>query len=344
MEHRLFAAALSFCCLLLLMQALPQNAQAQNAQPPAEFVISESGWQGGPAPLPDSDGFSHCGIERGISQGESFLILMNAEGRFALGVGRADWTLAVQSEEPAQVIIDGGSPLPVTAVAAAERLLIFPVGDDPGVVNALQQGNSVQLISQTANVNFPLTGTFRAIEALKSCVNKALEITAGGSAASAEPANRMTVDSIFQLMDAAGITGIALASPEEIDSTRLPIEQAWQIGPVRGALHQEPRGRDVALAEFSDAFVARFEALCAGTFASEIGQPDIIDNKYGVITSTFGCQRDDGTSHSELVVVLDDNFYSAFVHESRVEEKETVAAINARLAQTFRAMISPASE
>ena len=150
----------------------------------------------------------------------------------------------------------------------------------------------------------------------------------------------MTAEAVAQLMDSAGISGIALASPDEIQGAQVPIEQAWQIGPLRGALHQEPRGREIQIDEFANGFAGTFEALCPGQFTSEFAPADILRDVYAVKTAVLGCVSDQGATHTEMVIVLDDSFYTAFVHEGPADAAQSVSDVNTRLAETFRAMIS----
>ncbi|MEO1248691.1 MAG: hypothetical protein AAFW76_02510 [Pseudomonadota bacterium] len=325
--------------LALCLLSMPASGLAQ-PQPPAEFVISESGWEGGAFPVPETGEFSHCAIERPFEDGQTLAFLMNSSGRMAVGIGRTDWTLEVDTQIPGQVAVDSNPPRSVTATTPTDKLLIFPIGDDPQMISALQRGNAVALSSELASGNFPLVGTFKAIEALKACVGKAVELTQ--QAATQRPApKRMTAEAIAQIMDSAGVTGIALASPDEIQGAQVPIEQAWRIGPLRGALHQEPRTRrEIQIDEFAAGFAGTFEALCPGEFTTEFQPADVQRDIYAVKTGILTCNSDDGSTHTEMVIVLDDSFYSAFVHEGPSDSAQNVSEINARLAETFRSMIS----
>lgn len=339
MRDRMLAPLLALCLL-----SVPANGLAQ-PQPPAEFEISESGWEGGAFPVPDTGEFSHCAVQRPFDDGQTLALLMDISGRIAIGIGRTDWTLDVETRIAGQVTVDSNQPRSVTASAATDKLLIFLIGEDQQMIDSLQRGNAVALSSELASGNFPLVGTFKAIEALKACVGKATELAsqAGGqqNASQTPPPKRMTAEAIAQIMDSAGVTGIALASPDEIQGAQVPIEQAWRIGPLRGALHQEPRTRrEIQIDEFAAGFAGTFEQLCPGEFTTDFQPADVLREIYAVKTGILGCVSDQGSTHTEMVIVLDDSFYSAFVHEGPSDAAESVSEINVRLAETFRAMIS----
>ncbi len=339
MRDRMLAPLLALCLLLP-----PASGQAQ-PQLPAEFEISESGWEGGAVPVLETGAFSHCAVERPFDDNQALALLMDIGGRMAIGIGRTDWTLDAETNIQGQVTVDGNPPKTVVVSAATDKLLIFLIGDDQQMVASLQRGNAVSLSSELATGSFPLIGTFKAIEALKACIGKATEMAAQAGAqqgAGQQPApKRMTAEAIAQIMDSAGVTGIALASPDEIQGAQVPIEQAWRIGPLRGALHQEPRTRrEIQIDEFATGFAGTFEALCPGEFTTEFQPANVLRDIYAVKTGILGCASDQGSTHTEMVIVLDDSFYSAFVHEGPSESAQTVSEVNARLAETFRAMIS----
>ena len=334
---RLAQIAFLPCFVLCCAAASPGVAQDGGPQngPPAEFDIDIGGWGGGAFPVPGTNEFSHCAIERAYGEDVTLAFLMNAEGRMALGIGRQGWTLDADNALPAQVAVDGGSPFLMTATAASDKLLVFPLGGDPAVRQALQRGNAVTVTSELITREFALTGTFKAIDALTACVSKALEI------AQAPPPSgqRMTADVVARLMDSAGITGLALASPDEIADAQLPVEQVWTVGPLRGALHQAPRGDTVAMGDFIASFTAEFEALCPGPFSADFGETEEFAGQYALATGALSCEGEEATTYTEMVIVLDDSFYSAFVHEGLVEDEEAVRQVNGRLAEVFRVMI-----
>lgn len=330
------AAPISAALVLAALSLAATGPAWAQGQPPAEFDIDIDGWQGGAFPVPDTNEFSHCAIERTYDEDITLAFLMNDAGRMAVGIGRPDWALDAERKLPAQVAIDGGEPKLVTASPASDRLLILPIGDDQAMKTALQRGNEVSVTSELISHSFALIGTFKGINALTACVAKAIELAQSGP----PPSQRMTAEVIAQLMDSAGITGIALASPDEIAEAKLPIEQAWRIGPLRGALHQVPRtGEGIDMAGFVSGFTAEFEALCPGPFASAFQPTEEFSGRYALTSGTLTCEGEEATTHTEMVVVLDDSFYTAFVHEGRMEDAETAATINQRLGETFRAMI-----
>lgn len=329
MQIRFFA---TLGCMILAFSASPPLAMAQE---PAEFAIDVNGWAGGAFPVPGTSDFSHCAIEHTYENDVTLAFLMNDEGRLAVGVGRPDWVLDDARTLPMQVSIDGSEPVLITAQPASDKLLIIPLGDDPAAKTEVRRGNKMSLTSELITQDFPLTGTSKAINALTACVEKAIEI------AKAAPApSRMSAEMVARLLDSAGINGIALASPEEIKEAKLPIEQSWRIGPLRGALHQEERGENPSMEAFMGDFVAEFEALCPGPFSSVLQPSEEYSGQYALKTGLVTCEGEDVVTHTELVAVLDDSFYTAFVHEGLREDSDTVSQINTRLTQMLRSMIT----
>jgi len=330
----------------LLVAALHPASAQQRA--PDEFTISVQGWTGGPFGREDPRQFSHCGVSRGFPNGVTVAFQMNASFQTTLGLRSENWELEQDDGSVVRLSVDDDFQRQFPVVAAAPQVAVIPLGTEPEVIDALRLGRELtitfsdwQSFQAGDTLNFPLTGTSASLRQLRQCVETANRLIAadpeamgeGEGEAAPTPADRMmTIEGLASLLNAAGFENVELLDPEAVPQNALELRFVWRVDGITGALHQEPRGRDIAIDAFATRYLDLLAATCAGGFEPEVGETETIAGVWALKRATAECEAEDGTNFISLFFALDDFNYSVFYHLAPADRREDVIAATDRVA------------
>ncbi|MEQ8964409.1 MAG: hypothetical protein RID91_01170 [Azospirillaceae bacterium] len=326
--------------------AAPDGAQGA---PPEEFSIATDGWQGGA--IGNRDGsFSHCVAQRDMAEG--FRVLFQAGPNFEVNLVLASegFTLEPRTEAEATVVVDGAFSRTYPAMAAQESVLVVATGRDPELVERVMRGANAVVSGPHGEVTIPLDGTFSAFTALETCVQKARELIQAGEipapgqgggngeqGAGGQGDGRMTARGIDELLRQAGIEDAAIADPSSIPDDPLDLGQVWQIDEALvGGLHQTARGEAESMAAFMSDFLGLLEERCPGEATVERGAVERLEGGYAFADASVTCRAENGSAHVALFFALDDNYYSAFFHETSAEQAPRAEEATGKLAAFVR--------
>jgi hypothetical protein len=201
-------------------------------------------------------------------------------------------------------------------------------------------------------LDFPLPGSFAALDALARCVEAARTIVAqGGSppaagtdAAAGRP---MSEEAVRQTLQLAGLTGVQFLPPEQVPADDLALAHVWSVGPMLGGLHQEARdGEEIRIDAVADRYVEMLKDRCPGEFtvASEPAEPLL--EVFAIKTTAVQCTsaEPENSGYVSLFIALDQFHYSVFMHQTGLANKAVADEVSRGLAETIRALADRQAE
>jgi hypothetical protein len=322
-------------------QAQPPAAQGQQAPTPKEFLIDAGGWKGGAFANPNTRQFSYCGIQKVYDAGLTLVFQMNPNYNFNLAVLKQGWGLKEGDKGQARIRVDATYDKKFDAVPGSPEAYVVPTGQNGDLFQALAKGSKAIVTTPKGEFTFPLSGTLAGLNALRDCNEAARKLIAsaqgaapagGGAPAAANNDPRaligaqgfgMPVGALQDTLHAAGLENVAIADPRKLPRDPLQINQAWQVGTdgkVVGGLHQEPRGDAIEIDQFAKRYLEIMKSVCATDWQSS-DQPSVVNGPYAIKRAELSCKMGEQAISASLVFTLDDNYYTAFFHQSLLAEK-----------------------
>lgn len=310
----MLVAGLAFATAAALMGA----ASAQDIPP--EFVINQSGWEGGARARSEAGDFSHCDVRRAFDGDRILIVSLNRRNEINIGVVDPAFEFTPSTGTSTVVLeIDQRLSARVPAAPGGAAILVLAAGDTPELMDGMRRGNVMTLETEYGSFQFPLTGTFNAFGALIDCITVANEILPPEpERAELEGGGPPGIgrNAMATLLQAAGIEGALLVPPEQLPDDDMELSQIWLVGDVVGGLHQRQRDSgQIEIGTFVDDYLQILGGRCQGEFESTPGEVEILDDRYAFAPVDMVCTGDTGTSVVRAIYVLDDNFYSVFFHE-----------------------------
>lgn len=360
-----FTSTLLALALAAGVTAMPATAQVDD--PPAEWTINTSGWRGGAFQQPESDAFSHCGIGRQHQNGVTTIFSMNRRYETTLGLLSEDFAFTENTQPfEATFIVDDTFEQVYPAVPAGEQVLAIPLGEDEEVIQQLREGVQLTVRLPVSRFTFPLSGTFNAFAALRDCIDAANEIlppleerpastdegaapdgdgTAEGTAPESDQPTSMGEEALQSLLRAAGLDDVSLVPSEQIPQDELQLDHAWTVGPLVGGVHQTPRtSGDIQINAFMRGYLSVLGQRCGGELEAEVEDPMILLSRYALGAAEVRCITEETTSVMALAFVLDDNFYSAFLHEADLENADMARDATGRILNLVQELAASSGE
>ncbi|MBW8726334.1 MAG: hypothetical protein JF625_14400 [Inquilinus limosus] len=335
--------------------AAPQQGQAapqgQQAPPPKEFVIDANGWKGGAVPNPQNQQFSHCDISKPYDNGMTLAFTLNPNFLFNVAVVKQNWGLKEGEKAKGRIRVDSAYDKQVDIVPVSPVAYVLPVGQDGDLFQALAKGSKAIVTTPKGEFTFPLTGTGAGLTALKNCIDTARGLIAKAQAATPQADPRtlvgaqgfgMPVGALQDILNSAGLKEVGIADPRKLPRDPLQINQAWQVGTdgkVVGGLHQEPRGDAVEIDQFAKRYLEIMKSVC-GTDWQSSDQPAAIEGPYAVKRAELSCTMNQQKIAAALVFTLDDNYYSAFFHQTLESDKALAEDASNKLATFIQAQMA----
>ncbi|MEO1223387.1 MAG: hypothetical protein AAFX92_04110 [Pseudomonadota bacterium] len=310
--------ALAAGAALLATVAPIGDAAAQDVPP--QFIISQSGWEGGARARSEAGDFSHCDVRRAFSGDRVLIVSLNRRNEINIGLVDPSFEFTPQTGTSTVVMqVDRRLNARVPAAPGGEDILVLAAGDTPELLDALRRGNVMLLETEYGTFEFPLSGTFAAFGALIDCIavaNQILPPEPEPTQIEGEGPQRIGTNAMAALLQAAGIEGALLVPQEQLPVDEMELTQIWLVGDVVGGLHQRDRTTaDIEIQGFVDDYLGILEDRCDGEFEATPGEVEVLDERYAFAPVDMLCTGDLGTSVVTAIFVLDDNFYSVFFHE-----------------------------
>lgn len=323
-----------------------QEPAAAGAGPaPPEFTIDEAGWTGGAQVEPASGRFSHCSVARDYGNGVTLVFLLSPRYELNIGMLNPAWDLIAAAEAAAaeraangeddeeetplaQVTVDGSfaKEFPIRPINA--NVLMVTTGVDPQLFELLQKGNALSVAADQGNYRFPLTGTFAALDGLRGCVDAARRIIA----AQVRAASAISVQDLASILRDSGLQDANVVPVAEGTPQAVAHKFAWTVGPLRGGLHQAPRGQAIEINRYADLYMDQFEAACDAAFQRASEPATVLREAFALKSATVQCGGEDGT-FTALFFSLDGTHYSAFYHQGDVADRALVLDATDRVRQ-----------
>lgn len=303
---------------LLAGVALMGDVQAQDIPP--EFVINQSGWQGGARARSEAGEFSHCDVRRAFEGDRILIVSLNR--RNEINIGLIDPTFEFEpttGTSAVRIQIDQSLNARVPAAPGGQSVLVLAAGDSDQLMEALRLGNVLVLETEYGTFQFPLSGTFNAFGALRDCIavaNQILPPEPDREELAANGPPGIGRNAMATLLQASGIEGALLVPEDQLPDDEMELSQIWLVGEVVGGLHQRQReSGQIEIEAFVEDYLTILGARCQGEFEAMSGEIEILDDRYAFAPVDMVCTGDTGTSVVTALFVLDDNFYSVFFHE-----------------------------
>jgi hypothetical protein len=274
------------------MGAVAASAIPTASSASAQGSAFQSGaWAGAAYGRPDGT-FERCVITSDFAGKPTLGFGREVSGRFEIWLVNPAWTFEPGGTQIVTLSIDGSQPVTGNFVVIAPDRVATQVPPESGLVDGVKRGNVLKLTFGGQSYDFPLKGTFNAINALDTCArNKGIPpkpaaapapAPSGGqraaAQASAEQALRklasVSGDLLFKLSAGDFAARIVLADqnqfriPEDLQKVRetTKSEMAWSIEGgfglskgVRGNPNEEDLRAELLM---------RREGSCAGQISS----------------------------------------------------------------------------
>lgn len=205
----------------------------------AGSAFNSGNWEGAAYTFDESGEFSHCAISVGYVNGDYLYLSVNSDATVTVGIESHSFRFRPDESFPVSLRIDNRRPFNGTATALEETFIVVTIQDFQGAMRALTQGRGLRVEGRTQLGNFDLTGSFRALEAARSCAIDQLDFAARGGVpktlAPSEPAAPPAPDTA--------------AAPPATDRTMLfqiATEMISEIGVPRFRYLDASESRDIA--------------------------------------------------------------------------------------------------
>lgn len=324
----------------LLATAAPIGEAAAQDVPP-QFIINQSGWEGGARARSEAGDFSHCDVRRAFNGDQVLIVSLNRRNEINIGLVDPSFEFTPSTGTSAVVLqVDRRLNARVPAAPGGEDILVLAAGDTPELLDALRRGNAMLLETEYGVFEFPLSGTFAAFGALIDCIalaNQILPPEPEPTQIEGDGPQRIGTNAMAALLQAAGVEGALLVPQEQLPVDEMELTQIWLVGEVVGGLHQRDRTTaDIEIQGFVDDYLGILGDRCDGEFEATPGEVEVLDERYAFAPVDMLCTGDLGTSVVTAIFVLDDNFYSVFFHEGDETLGDEVTAATDAIAALVR--------
>jgi hypothetical protein len=283
------------------------------------------GWQLAAYDRP-AGGFSHCGMYIPYNSGIVMHYTIFANYNWRIGWSHASWNLNNGQSVPITVVVDGGAPYNLTAVAIAKTFAVADLPPTAGIFDLMRKGYQMMVYAQNNKYGFNLNGTYAALTELISCVGRFVQPPGPpapivGSAASPPQPSPSTTASltteqrleattlVANLLSQGDLTGYRILSAKEVQELKIPElanwHVAWRAEDVFGVMKIIPASTAQSASTISTALISDDSRGCgAGKFASGTN-PD--DKSPGTVRSFTACKTDKLSYEIHYIIVPRDD-------------------------------------
>jgi hypothetical protein len=217
-------------------------------------------------------------------------------------------------------------------------------GPNRQLFDRLKRGNVLTVKSDLGDLEFPLTGSFAALDALARCVQAAQTLAAAGTppgAAEGPVPREMSQEAVLQTLELAGLKDVQFLPPAEVPADDLALSHIWRVGPMIGGLHQEPRnGEAIRIDEIADRYAAMLKDRCPGEFTVDSQPFEPLLDVFAIKTTAVQCTspQPENSGYVSLFLALDQFHYSVFMHQTSLANKAVADEVSRGLANTIRTL------
>lgn len=251
--------------------------------PGSEF--SYANWMGSAYTFVGTGNFSHCSVQASYLSGDVLHFSVNAGGTVGVGVQSNQINLTVGETFPVVLQVDNFRPFFGTATAATVDFAVLSIPDFEAALLAFQKGRMLRIESQIGQASYDLTGTYRALDAAKSCAFKNMVYSGGVPNGGGIPSASFDKTVLFQ------VATQMISDLQVSDSVYLTDQQAmaefqtdgvfWTSAAngITGGVASIPKGTLVQLSDTDGQDVSFLSKRCGGDMATtfrSIPIPDIL--------------------------------------------------------------------
>jgi hypothetical protein len=292
------------------------------------FAFKSGNWNGD-ANNDDNGKFRDCTMLAEYNSGITLAFIITRDFEWGLVLANDKWNLDVGSTQNVTLAVDSRQPIPGTAKAVDAKGLLISLENNGPVVDAMRHGRMLNIITESGEVSFRLTGTRDAIAKLARCVSNHIEAEKKNNGDQAFAAlesrpkapegdnqnqdqrqNRLFTSSeavVFasNLLAAAGITGYEMMDPAKNPMPSFDAVWTYQNG-IMGAIAGYKDMGSVDLDEAATVVMADDSKSCKGDFASGKKQSAPTDT-IGVKRLFTACRTDDNSLEIHYTLLKTDS-------------------------------------
>ena len=278
----------------------------------------------------DDDGkFRDCTMLAEYNSGITLAFIITRDFDWGLVLANDKWNLETGSTQNVTLAVDSRRPIPATAKAVDSKGLLISLENTGPVVDAMRHGRLLNIVTESGEVSFRLTGTREGIAKLARCVTNHIEAEKANSGDQAFAAleskpkapaadndngtqnqNRLFTSSeavVFasNLLASAGITGYQMMDPAKNPMPNFDAVWTYQNG-IMGAIAGYKDMGTVDLDEAASVVMADDSKSCKGDFASGKKQSSPTDT-IGVKRLFTACRTDDSSLEIHYTLLKTDS-------------------------------------
>lgn len=270
-------------------------ATAASAEEIIGSAFSTGNWEGAAYTFSGSTEFSHCAVSVGYVSGDTLYLSVNSDASVTVGVESPSFRFTPGESFPAALYVDSRQPFHGTADVLEPTFLVIGIADFDGAMQALTRGRALRVEGRGPLGNFDLTGSFRALEAARSCAISQLEFAAAGG-----------IPKLVAPPAPAASAPVAAAPPNSAsDRTvlfQIATEMIAEIGVRRFRYLDAAESRDIAGRD-SVFWIAEEAGLYGGAVIVPLAGAELRDSDSGDLGFVSSeCQGDVATSTRSIAV------------------------------------------
>jgi len=290
------------------------------------FAFKSGNWDGD-ANNDDNGKFRDCTMLAEYNSGISLAFIITRDFDWGLVLANDKWNLEVGSTQEVTLAVDQRRPIPSTTKAVDAHGLLISLENTGPVVDAMRHGKLLNIVTDSGNVSFRLSGTQKAIAQLAGCVTDHIEAEKANSGdqafaaleskpkPSGEGSQNQNQTRLFtsseavvfasNLLASAGITGYQMMDPAKNPMPNFDAVWTYQNG-IMGAIAGYKDMGTADLDEAASVVMADDSKSCKGDFASGKKQSSPADT-IGVKRLFTACRTDDSSLEIHYTLLKTDS-------------------------------------
>ncbi len=287
--------------------------QTQATEPPAAALTPKGEWRVGPVNALNG-AFAYCVAENHYVSGHALIVARNAAGEVNIAIGIPGAKLSRDQQWDVTVAVDDAAPRQRLAVAMQPDMLVVSQGKDDDLFEKLRRGRRLDIVSNSDRIGFQLKDTGKALDALKTCAEKAAPAE---KAKPTPPAGETPFpEALGEILAAAGLGAVKPVSFDDLPEDKRVADYAWRFGRVFGGVRERNAGDAATLSDLSNLYVEALKDRCSGETKTML---DPVERMPGVEirTGAVDCLADAESIHVALTFYLTaSHLFTTFFHES----------------------------
>lgn len=274
-------AAVAGALLAVALTAAASGIESANAQARDRFTVE--GWNGN-AVFRDGE-LAYCIVRRTYRSGTTLLFLQTPSYAVTMGMSNRSWNLNPGGGYRIGLVIDGRrmGEFSGRVNPNSRTLATFPLGNRPGLFEALRGGRQLTVFNNGNPFPFQLSGTSAALARLRNCVNVHTgRVEEGPDSISEAPFGRPDPDdqlaagpfgatAMAEIADRMTQQGYSMVAESDRRENWPGASRVWRQGDgLLGGLISFRTEAGQSAADKYEAYLARLRQVCGGDFEAEI--------------------------------------------------------------------------